>query len=415
MNISFFGLSHLGLNYLAASASKGFKVVGYDENKNLIKKLQLKKKIFQEPLLFENLKKFKKNITFTNNINDLKKSKIIFISSDVETNKHGKSDVKKIKKNISTIKSKFKNKNLIILSQVKPGFTSNLIWNKSKLFYQVETLVFGEAFKRALNPERIILGVDKTLKKINAEVQKFYRRFNCPIIKTDYNTAEIIKISINLYLISSISTTNLLSSIVKKINGNWPDLESALRLDKRIGKYAYLKPGLGISGGNLERDLFNISGISKQKGISNELFEIFKKNSINQKLWPYKIYRRYFKKVKGIKLGILGLAYKKNTNSIKNSPSLELIKKIKKNKVFIYDPIVKKIRKQKNVIISKNTKEVINNTDILFIMTPWDEFKKIDINIIKKSKIKKIVDPFGLLLFRKNFFINNKIKYYSLI
>ncbi len=223
MNISFFGLSHLGLNYLAASAAKGFKVIGYDENKELIKSLKLKKKIFNEPFLFENLKKYKKNITFTNNVNDLKKSKIVFISSDVDTNKNGKSDLKKIKKSIQVIKSKLSNKNLIIMSQVKPGFTKKLVWNKSKLFYQVETLIFGEAFKRALNPERIILGVDNSLKKINSEVRKFYKKFKCPIIKTDFNTAEIIKISINVYLISSITTTNLLAKIVKKMKGNWID------------------------------------------------------------------------------------------------------------------------------------------------------------------------------------------------
>ena len=282
MNISFFGLSHLGLNYLSASAAKGFKVIGYDKNKNLIEKLNSNTKIFKEPHLFENLKKYKNNILFTSNLKDLKKSKIIFISSDVNTNKHGKSNLKIIKKNIGILKSKFKNKNLVIMSQVKPGFTKRIIWNKEKLFYQVETLIFGKAFKRALNPERIILGVNRP-EKINKDLKKFYSKFKCPVIKTDYNTAEITKISINLYLISSITTTNILSKIVKKIKGNWTDLEKALKLDKRIGKYAYLKPGLGISGGNLERDLYNIIEIAKENNISYDIFKLWKENSLNKK------------------------------------------------------------------------------------------------------------------------------------
>ena len=114
MTIGFFGLSHLGLNYLAASAAKGFKVVGYDENKELIEKLKSNKVIFKEPLLFENLKRFNKNIIFSNKISDLKKSKIIFISLDVKTDKYGKSDLNGIKKIIKIIKLKIKEQRKIM-------------------------------------------------------------------------------------------------------------------------------------------------------------------------------------------------------------------------------------------------------------------------------------------------------------
>lgn len=415
MNISFFGLSHLGLNYLSASAAKGFKVIGYDKNKNLIEKLNSNTKIFKEPHLFENLKKYKNNILFTSNLKDLKKSKIIFISSDVNTNKYGKSNLKIIKKNIGILKSKFKNKNLVIMSQVKPGFTKRIIWNKEKLFYQVETLIFGKAFKRALNPERIILGVNRPEKKINKDLKKFYSKFKCPVIKTDYNTAEITKISINLYLISSITTTNILSKIVKKIKGNWTDLEKALKLDKRIGKYAYLKPGLGISGGNLERDLYNIIEIAKENNISYDIFKLWKENSFKQKKWANSINNQILKSKKNLNVGILGLAYKVNTSSIKNSPAIELINSISSRKVFVFDPAVKKIKQKKNVLVLNSIFEVIDRSNILFIMTPWKEFKNISINLINNSKIKKIIDPFGMLINYKIFFQKKKIEYYSLI
>ena len=99
MKIGFFGLTHLGLNYLAASAAKGFKVVGFDHNDNVISKLSKFEKIINEPNLFKNIKKFKKNIIFTNNFDELKKFKIIFISSDVKTDNKGKSDIFLVKKN----------------------------------------------------------------------------------------------------------------------------------------------------------------------------------------------------------------------------------------------------------------------------------------------------------------------------
>ena len=200
MKIGFFGMSHLGLNYLTASAVKGFKVVGYDTNKNLIDILNSGKKIIKEPGLFENIKKYKKNISFTNKIKNFKICKIIFICSDVPTNNYGKSDLRFIKKNINILKKKFSKKNLVIISQVYPGFTENLKWNKKKLFHQVETLIFGKALNRALNPERIIIGVSSLNQKINNDILKFYKKFKCTLIKTNYKTSELVKISINLTL-----------------------------------------------------------------------------------------------------------------------------------------------------------------------------------------------------------------------
>tara|TARA_B100000787_G_C16185131_1_gene294211 strand:- start:911 stop:2158 length:1248 start_codon:yes stop_codon:yes gene_type:complete len=414
MEIGFFGLSHLGLNYLAANARKGHKIIGYDRDNELIKNLTLGKKLFKEPFLFENINKYKKNIKFTNNLKDLKKCKIVFISSDVKTDSKGKSNLKFIKRDINSLRKVLFDKNLIIMSQVNPGFTKNIVWNKDKLFYQVETLVFGDAFKRALSPERIILGALNPLKKINNDLKVFYSKFNCLIIKTDYSTAELIKISINLYLISSITTTNLISEIVKKIGGSWSDLENSLRLDKRIGKFAYLKPGLGISGGNLERDLHNIIDISKQKRVSTKLFKIWKENSLHQKNWAYSIYKENTKKIKKLTLGILGLAYKENTDSLKNSPSIYLIDRLKNKNISVFDPVVKKIIKKTNITHANSVNELLSEINILFIMTPWKIFKNIDINLLTSNKIKIIIDPYGILISqRANLEIKN-IKYFSL-
>jgi len=388
MNISFFGLSHLGLNYLAASAAKGFKVIGYDENKELIERLKLKKKIFNEPFLFENLKKYKKNITFTSNVNDLKKSKIIFISSDIDTNKNGKSDLKKIKKSIRVIKSKLSNKNLIIMSQVKPGFTKKIVWNKSKLFYQVETLIFGEAFKRALNPERIILGVDNSLKKINSEVRKFYKKFKCPIIKTDFNTAEIIKISINVYLISSITTTNLLAKIVKKMKGNWIDLENALRLDKRIGKYAYLRPGNAFSGGTLARDLNFLIKVGKKFETNHQLIKsVNKSNAVHSRFLENILYKNI--NSKKTKILQIGLSYKKNTSTVRRSIPYKLFNSLK-NKYYIkvYDKYLinhkKEVLHLSKYFLSRLSKEKF---DLILIFSKIDNFKKIKGNFKNNAKI----------------------------
>merc|ERR1711966_562455 len=131
------------------------------------------------------------------------------------------------------------------------------------------------------------------------------------------------------------------SEISENIGANWLDISNALKLDKRIGKYAYLKPGLGISGGNLERDLETFKDYLK----FNKIYENYSKNikeiSNYRKDWAYIHFKKITKDFKNLKkIGVLGLAYKENTNSTKNSPSISFIKKISFNnkyKINVFD------------------------------------------------------------------------------
>ena len=142
-----------------------------------------------------------------------------------------------------------------------------------------------------------------------------------------YESAELAKISINMYLISSITTTNLLCQICEKTSAKWSEILPSLKLDKRIGRYAYLKPGLGISGGNLERDLNTITEICKNNEIDSNLFKLWKKKSNYHRRWILRKFEQVTKKNKISRIAMLGLAYKAGTDSTKNSPSIMIINK----------------------------------------------------------------------------------------
>ena len=366
LKVGYVGLTHLGVNYAIASAMKGFNVVCY---------------------------------------NDLKNCDLVFISKDVPTDINGKSNLLEIKRLIKKIIKVIKKKcNLIILCQVPPGFTRSINWPLNNLYYQVETLIFSNALERALSPERIIVG--KNSNEISTKYNLFLKKFKCPILEMNYESAELAKISINIFLISSVTSANILSEISENIGANWSDISNALKLDKRIGKYAYLKPGLGISGGNLERDLETFGNFLKFNKIYKDYSSNIKEISSHRKDWIYIQFKKITKDFKHLKkIGVLGLAYKENTNSIKNSPSISFIKKISLNNRYtinVFDPKIKTLSKYININICDNINDVMKNCEILLLATPWEIFKKIKLN--KFKNIKAIIDPYNLI----NFSIDNK-------
>ena len=230
-----------------------------------------------------------------------------------------------------------------------------------------------------------------------------------------YESAELTKISINLLLASSITTTNMLAQACEKVSADWHEIIPALQLDQRIGKKAYLKPGLGISGGNVERDVYSIQRILKKNKQPLSIIKAFQRNSQYMKSWVYRILERekILSKKNKFSIGVLGLAYKENTNSVKNSPTLHLLKKLKNTKIRIYDPKAKLEKKIKNCTQVKNVNFLIRNSNVIILMTPWPEFNKID-KILKTQKNRKIilVDPYRIMDFKE---VKNKyIKYFTL-
>ncbi|MFM8453500.1 MAG: hypothetical protein ACKOAD_00670, partial [Gammaproteobacteria bacterium] len=272
---------------------------------------------------------------------DLEDCEIIFLSQDVETDSKNKSNFYKINSLLNNVVFKIKNKKtlLILLSQVEPGFTRKINFDKERLFYQVETLIVGESINSALYPKRLIIGCDKKGKELPIKYRMVLEAFNCPILKMSYESAELSKISINCYLASSVLMTNTLAEASRAIGANWNDIASALKLDPRIGEKAYLKPGLGISGGNLERDLISLIKLSKTNDFNEKLIQSLIETSNYHSKWILKeLENKIFKFLSKPKISILGLTYKEGTASIKNSPSIKIINSLSNYDLFYYDP-----------------------------------------------------------------------------
>ena len=415
--IGYIGLTHLGLTYLTASAIKNNRVIAFDNESLKIKNLNKNSFVSNERGLVNKLISLKKKILFTDNIKDLNKCDMIFISCDIETNSKNESNYFQINKYLNNVKRSIKkNIPIIILSQVKPGFTRLVKLKKFKVYYQVETLIFGNAIKQALKPKRIIVGKKNMDSKIDAKYFNFLKSFHCPIIEMKYESAELCKIAINILLASNLIATNTLANLAEELKADFYDLIPALKLDPRIGKKSYIYPGLGISGGNIERDIVTVKKLVKEYKIKkNHLMSSFQEISENRKIWTYDIIKKISKRNKISKIGIFGFTYKKDNSSCKNSPTVKLISRIKKPKlkIEIYDDLIDTNKFKSDYTFKLNEEELIKGCDLIIFMRNFKNIKTL--SKIKYSKLMKknfIIDPFGIL---KQTFENKKeFKYYRI-
>jgi len=399
--IGFAGMTHLGLNSSAAAAEKGFETICFEPDPALIANLKSGTLPVIEPQLPELLEKNRSRIRFTSAKSDLKRCDVVYISADVPTDDLGQSDLTAIRGLIDAVTGQLNDQAiLVILCQVPAGFTRNLPLPPERLFSQVETLVFGNAVERALRPERIIVGCVAPRQQLPECYRKYLSAFDCPVLLMRFESAELAKIAINCCLVASVSVANTLAELSERIGADWNEIAPALKLDKRIGAYSYLSPGLGLAGGNLERDLATVLRLAQETGSEAGVIEAFVRNSRHRRDWALRtLHNEVLAAKPHAVLGVLGLAYKENTHSVKNSPSLALIKNLQHCPLKVYDPAVSASATIHPAITScASALEAAKGADALIIMTPWPEFREIKPAALVRAMMGRIViDPYRVL------------------
>ena len=170
-----------------------------------------------------------------------------------------------------------------------------------------------------MQPERFIVGAHDPARSLPASLQAWHASFKCPVLVMGLESAELAKIAINFFLVSTVATTNTLAEICEAIGADWNEIVPALRLDRRIGPHAYLKPGLGIAGGNLERDLVTVQSLAVRHGAEAGIVTAWQRNSRHRRDWAIRQIQRAFpSKEHRAVLAVWGFAYKADTHSTKN-------------------------------------------------------------------------------------------------
>lgn len=409
--IGFVGLSHLGIVSSIAAAAKGIAVVAYDPDAALCDSLQNGRLPLFEPKLDELWDSARERIRFTADAFALASCRLIYFSQDVPTDETNQSQIGDFPRRIEAIaRLAARDAVLVVLSQVPPGFvrkvSSSLRQQRPDitLLYQVETLVFGRAVERAMQPERFVVGCEDPEAALPERYLGFLDGFQCPVLRMRYESAELAKISINACLVASVTTANTLAELCEAVGADWSEIAPALKLDKRIGPHAYLSPGLGIAGGNLERDLVAIRTLAQEHGTDASIVDAWLANSRSRRDWVLRtLHAEVLDHVAMPVVAIWGLAYKPDTTSTKNSPALALLEALHAFELRAYDPRVRlDTRAYPHVRQPETALEACVGADALVLTTPWPEFSTVDPRgLAERMRGRTIVDPFAALDHRK--------------
>lgn len=399
--VAYVGMTHLGLCSAVAAASKGFAVRAFDSDAELVGRLSRGRWPVVEPGLNELAGANRAHLDFISDAAALATCDIVYVAPDVPTDDTGKSELAGLDQLLAlAFEASRPDCTVVVLSQVPPGYTRARLRAGRHLLYQVETLVFGRAIERATMPERFIVGSPEPAAPLPAALETFLRAFGCPILPMGLESAELCKIAINCCLVSSISVANTLAELCEGIGAVWSEIVPALKLDRRIGPHAYLTPGLGIAGGNLERDLATVVRLGDIQGSDTGVVRSWIANSRHRKQWAADTLRREVLAAHpDATIAVWGLAYKENTASVKNSPSLATIAALPDARLVLHDPVVP----DSAVTHARATRAAdplaaLDGADALMILTPWPQYRSIEAAAVAARMRGRIVlDPFAVI------------------
>lgn len=411
-SVSIIGLGKLGSPMAAAFASKGYRVTGVDVNPDFVRAINEGTAPVFEPQLAEYLAANKERISAAQDYKTaVLNSEITFIIVPTPSEEQGGFSTKyvaeAVKKIAETLKEKSEFHLIVLTSTVAPGSTERDLlpvleeYSGKKcgidfgLCYNPEFIALGRVIRDLLNPDLVLIGESDP--RSGEILESFYKNFcdnNPPIKRMSIINAEITKIALNTYVTTKISYANMLAELCEKIpGGNVDAVTDALGCDTRIGR-KYLKGALGYSGPCFPRDNRALIHTAKKFGVPLPIAEATDK--INQNQVP-----RLVKMILSVlpedgKVGILGLAYKTDTNVIEESQSVELAQVLleKGIEVLVYDPAAMEAAKQildNRVIYAPSLKDCVQAADVAVITTPWPEFKDIEPVWLKREGSQPIL------------------------
>jgi len=405
MNIAIVGSGYVGLVSGVCFAQIGHKVICVDIDEEKIKKLKRGEIPIYEPGLKELLKKSlrSKRLTFTTSIKTAtKKSTVIFIAVGTPSKKNGDADLTYVENVARQIAVNMEDYKLIVEKSTVPADTGNRVkrtikMNLPKKFWKGNTVTLdfdvasnpeflreGSAINDFMNPDRVVIGVES--KKAEKLFREIYRPLKPHFIVTDINSAELIKHASNSFLATKISFINAIAKICNHLDADVLKVAEGMGYDKRIGQ-AFLNAGIGYGGSCFPKDVDAFIRISDKSGYSFNLLKEVRNINEEQKVSFVRLIEDKLWIIKNKVIGVLGLAFKPDTDDMRSSPAVDIIQTLQHEgaKIRAYDPVAMPNAKRllKNVTFCKDAYATVKGCDCLLLLTEWDEFKSLNFKRIR--------------------------------
>jgi UDPglucose 6-dehydrogenase len=406
MKIAVLGTGYVGLSTGVCLSEIGHHVICIDIDEHKINRLRQGISPIYEPglegLLVKNTAAGKLLFT-TSHQEALDGAEIIIIAVGTPQRDDGAADLSYLEQAAKDISSHLKQDSIIIIKSTVPVGTNDTIRKiireqcNGKIPFEMvsnpEFLRQGSAIKDTLRADRIIIGSES--EKAAKKVQEMYQPLNVPILTTSIRSAEMIKYASNAFLATKISFINEVANLCEAVGADVEDVAKGMGKDKRIGE-AFLQPGIGYGGSCFPKD---VKALLHTAGLNNVDFSLLKEtiaiNDNQQKLLVRKALTR-FGELKGKKIAMLGLAFKPETDDMREAPSIKIAHSLNQYgaKVVAYDPVATNNAKKilgNTIKYANSVHEAILEADAVFIVTEWNEFTQLDLKAVTSLMKQPII------------------------
>lgn len=422
------GTGYVGLVAGVCFAEVGHNVTCVDVDEKKVEKMKSgKSPIYEtglEELMIKNYKAGRIDYT-TDYEKAYKDADAIFIGVGTPEKPDGSADLSYVATVSRQIAESVEHDCLVIVKSTVPIGTNDKIeqFIKDSLLKDVkievasnpEFLAQGNAVRDTLHAARIVIGTES--KKAEEILKEIYEPFNLPIVSVNRRSAEMIKYASNNFLALKISYMNDIANLCELVGADIQDVAQGMSYDARIGS-SFLNAGIGYGGSCFPKDTKALSYIAKQNNYELKTIDAAVKINKEQKV---KLFDKACKRLitfSGLKVAVLGLAFKPGTDDLRESPSLDNIPLLlgQKADIYAYDPVAMDNFKKKypdEITYVDDPEKALENASVCFIFTEWDEIKKIKPETYKKLMRTPLVYD-GRNIYNLNDMKQNNVEYYSI-
>ena len=396
MRISVIGAGYVGLVTAAALASKGHNVTVVDTDETKISTINQRKSPIFEQGLDDMLSKCIESgrLRATGDYREILPTDVTLICVGTPSNPDGSMDLTYIQQSAADIgrmlAAKSGRHTVVVRSTVVPGTTRGIVipalethsGKKAHLDFGVavnpEFMQEGIALQCFFKPDRIVVGADE--EAVGDVAEELYAGISAPVIRTSITTAEMVKFVSNAFLATKLSFINEIGNICRRLGIDVYDVVKGVGLDYRIGE-SFLCAGIGFGGSCLPKDLKGLVHSSRQLGYRPQLLESVLEVNRNQVLNLLHMVEEKLGDLRGKTVCVLGLAFKPNTDDIRNAPALEVIQLLMEKGALVktYDPLAMPNARAvlpERVQYCRDAAEAVGNCDAVLVLTEWDEFRQ---------------------------------------